>query len=97
MKETRTSADESDRGLVVALYLPHLPNWLPLSSESNSQVNRNLDAVLSVAKRLYGHSFEPWLAGLDNVYSDKLRRCREASMVPFRSNTLTAHREQQAA
>ena len=95
--EPQIISNESETTVVVAPYLPQLPNWLPLSSQSDSQVDRNLNALLATSQELFGASFEAWLARLDNAYSDTVRRCREASMMPAGIKVVAGQRAARAA
>ena len=91
------STENENAQVVVGEHLPFLPNWLPLSSQDIGKVNGNLEALLGVARRLYGHRFPEWLSGADNVYGDKLSRCRALRVMAMPGPASRARRNVLAA
>ena len=91
------STENENAQVVVGEHLPFLPNWLPLSSQDIGRVNGNLEALLGVARRLYGHRFPEWLSDADNVYGDKLSRCRKSGVAAMPAAVCRAGRNRLAA
>jgi hypothetical protein len=74
--------DNNRPKLILAEHLPELPNWLPFSTTSPKQADRNLMALMNVAQARYGRDFGEWLNGVDNAYAGKLRRVEDANLWP---------------
>lgn len=66
--------------VIAAENLPDLPNWLPFCTNNPRQAERNMAALLAVARRVLGERYAGWLNAMDNAYADKLRRIEAANM-----------------
>lgn len=79
--------------IIVAENLPDLPNWLPLCTNHPGQTERNIAALLGVARRVLGQRYPAWLNAVDNAYADKLSRIEAANMWPDRKSVRLARRQ----